>query len=77
MFHIDPISRFDLLCFLFLIAFSGCFYLGGWLFYVGIKRLFRGGFSSRGAILLLLGLSLFLLSRVSFLGWYHQLITQS
>ena len=61
-----------MLCFLLFWGFCGSFYLGVWLCYVGIKRSFRGGMSVNGTALILLGISLFFLCRVSFMGWYHQ-----
>jgi hypothetical protein len=62
----------DLATFLLFVTFSGCFYLGGWLCYIGAKRVLRGEIYRSGAVLILLGLGLFFLCRLSFMGFYHQ-----
>jgi hypothetical protein len=61
-----------MLVFLLFWAFCGSFYLGAWLCYVGMRRVVRGGVVSNGVVLVLLGIGLLFLCRVSFLGFYHQ-----
>jgi hypothetical protein len=58
--------------FLLFWAFCGSFYLGAWFCFVGMKRIYRGGVLSNGAVLILLGVGLLFVCRVSFMGWYHQ-----
>ncbi len=66
------ITKPDVFSFLLFVAFCGSFYLGGWLFYLGLRRILRGGVIVNGTVLILLGIGLFFLCRLSFMGWYHQ-----
>ncbi len=66
------ITQHDVVWFLLFVAFCGCFYLGGWLCYMGFKRALRGEVFRGGAVLILLGFGLFFLCRLSFMGFYHQ-----
>jgi len=61
--------------FLLFWAFCGSFYLGAWLCYVGLKRIWRGPGFSNGVVLVLLGAGLLFLCQISFMSFYHNLQT--
>jgi hypothetical protein len=70
-FHIVSVSRTDLQLLFFFIGFSGCFYLGCWLCYTGLRRIVRHRLTGANGWLIAIGLGLFVLSTLSFQGWYH------
>ena len=74
MFRLPTIHPSDIPLFLLFVAFSGCFYLGVYLLWTGIKRTLQGRVAWNSAVLILLGIGLFFLCQLTFMGWYRYVL---